>query len=647
MNIRLNKISITNFKGIKAFEMELDGGNAVIKAENGVGKTSIFDSFLWLLFGKNAEGKKDFELRPLNAENQPLKGLVLAVEAEIDIDGGVHTFRKEHHEKVVKKQLRGYEALCWIDEVPKKVSDYQDYITKLIPENTFKLLTDLNYFNGKLHWMKRREVLLDIAGEIGTPKGFDELLAALNGRTVEEYKKVLAEQKKRYEKERGEINPRIDEIQRGLNQYDFKADNKGIEGHREKIKTEIIELDAQRQKLFETEKQRQEKIDELNELEKKKIQREGELKNDTSGVKSLLDEKVKIEAKLGKVNAEHNELTTVLMLKELQLKSETAKLEQRTESLVGIRDEYNKASETPADDTCYACGQKLPENKLKGAEKKRKEQLKAIAKRGNEIKADVDTCKENIATKQGEIAKLKESIKPVAAKIEQGRAYKDNRFAEIDKQIETNETTPPEKDPMWQALCFDMRKAEKQIGEPVSEQLQQIDNQRTEKLNAVAQLDKALAHADRMKQDKKRIAELETKESQLAQIIADVEKQLNSIDEYKATESRMIESAVNGKFKYVEFKLFDRLLNGNLNCCCEALFDGVPYADMSSGQQIFVGVDIVNILSAHYGISVPLFIDHSESLTLPIEAEAQTIKLFAEEKIKTLLVQREGAYANV
>jgi len=69
----------------------------------------------------------------------------------------------------------------------------------------------------------------------------------------------------------------------------------------------------------------------------------------------------------------------------------------------------------------------------------------------------------------------------------------------------------------------------------------------------------------------------------------------------------------------------------------------VPYADMSAGQKIFVGIDIINVLSAHYDTSIPLFIDHAESLTLPIEATSQIIELHAQKNITKLTVETFAA----
>ena len=635
MNMKLNKITIENFKGIKSFEVELNGENAVVKAENGVGKTTIYDAFLWLLFGKNSEGKADFEIRPLDGNNQPLKGLVTVVEAVIECDGKNHTLRKELHERVVKKQIRGYETVCKIDEVPKKIGEYNAYIAALIPEDTFKLLTDLNYFGGKMHWTDRRSVLLDMVSEIGTPDGFDELLDKLNDRTIDEYKKVLAGQKKGYEKERDEINPRIDELQKGLggNGYVDKLDTEEIARERVRLRTRLVNLDTKRKELLGQEKQRQEAIEQVYILEKKKARREAELANDTSNVKKYLDEKNVAEVKVAKLKQQVIIEDSTFMYAQSNLGSLQVELEK-------VRQKFIALSEAEVTTNCYACGQKVPDDRLAENAKKRKDEIAEVVKKGNNLKAAIVDGKRVLK-------ELNEELQQARARHNDAEAAKQKRFAEIDTAIAADEKTPPEKDSLWQALCFDIKEAEAQIGEPVAESLEKIERERDSQQDYVTQLDKALAHADRIKQDKARIVELEEREKELAEKIAEIDGQLTCIDDYKTAESRLIEDKVNGMFKCVEFKLFDRLLNGGMSDCCEATLAGVPYSDMSAGQKIFAGIDIVNVLSEHYGISVPMFIDHAESLTLPIEADTQTIRLFAEKKTRTLIVEREGAYTHV
>ena len=51
--MKLLKLKLKNFKGIKDFTLETDGKNVNVYGENGTGKTTIFDAFLWLLFDKD------------------------------------------------------------------------------------------------------------------------------------------------------------------------------------------------------------------------------------------------------------------------------------------------------------------------------------------------------------------------------------------------------------------------------------------------------------------------------------------------------------------------------------------------------------------------------------------------------------------
>ncbi len=638
--IKLNWLEIRGFKGLISFALTLDGANAVITAENGVGKTTVYDAFLYLLFGKDSAGRKDFELRPLGRLNRPIKGVVLSVKAELDIDGVSHVFHKENHEKVVKDQLRGYETLCWIDEVPKKVGEYADYIAEIISEATFKLLTDLHFFNGKFHWSDRRKALLAIAGDVGTPDGFEKLLAALNGRTVDEYKKVLSEQKKRHVKERDEINPRIDELLQGLEHPTIEVP--GLEAHRIDLQAEIGTLDISRQDLLKKETDRQKKKEEGLQLLKQRVERETELATDTSGIVVLLEEKSKIATEVAKaeqlVSTAENTVG-IAKAKMTAMNNETTSL---LASLNEIRDNYKMVDENVKASTCYACGEKLSKDKLAKNQAIRKSSLDAIEKRGDELKAKVDENKKQIVALSDNIKLLDGVLEQL--KYDEKIAHSDaaKRLVEIDEAIKNRPTTPPEQDEAWQRIVAEIAKVEKEIGEPVSDQLEAIESERTTKEAELTKLNKELAQADRMVKDKARMEELEAREKELAQKIANIEKQLADIEQYKAAQSTLITDAVNGKFEAVEFKMFKELLNGGLEECCEATYKGVPYPDMSSGQKIYCGIDIVNVLSEHYGVSVPMFIDHSESMTLPIKAHSQTIELKAKKGVKQLQVETKS-----
>lgn len=639
--IKLNWLKIKGFKGLSPFEMKLDGDNAIIAAENGIGKTTVYDAFLWLLFGKDSTGRKDFEVRPLDRRNQPIKGVVLAVEVELDIDGTNHVFRKEHHERVVKEQLRGYETLCWIDEVPKKVGEYAEYIAELISEETFKLLTDLHFFNGKFHWSDRRKVLLAIAGDVGNPDGFEELLATLNGRTVDEYKKVLSEQKKRHSTERDEINPRIDEILKGLEHPE--VDKHELFNRRTNLTADILRLKKGRQDLHRKETERAKKQAEFGLLITQKIARESELATDTSGIGKLTDEKSQIDLDVFHIQHLVDTADEELNIARANLTGKKNEATSLLATLNTIRAEYATASEKPEASVCYACGQKLPADKLAENETKRQARLDEIEKRGDELKNKVDESKLRVIALENSIYfVLNKALASAKIDLRIKQDYAKKRLAEIDEAIRNRPTIPPEQDEAWQKIIAEIAKVGAEIGKPISEQLEAIESERATKETELTALNEELAQADRMVKDRARITELEAKEKELAQIIADIEKQLADIERYKANQSTMITSAVNTKFKAVRFKMFRELLNGGLEECCEAIYKGIPYPDMSSGQKIYCGIDIVNVLSEHYGVSVPMFIDHSESMTMPIEAHSQTIELYAQKGVKQLQVQTKS-----
>ena len=69
--MKLLKLTLKNFKGIRDFTLEANGKNVNCYGDNATGKTTIFDAFLWLLFDKDSKNRKDFELKTLDENNNP------------------------------------------------------------------------------------------------------------------------------------------------------------------------------------------------------------------------------------------------------------------------------------------------------------------------------------------------------------------------------------------------------------------------------------------------------------------------------------------------------------------------------------------------------------------------------------------------
>lgn len=643
MKIKLYDLEIENFKGIKRFGLVADGCNIVIKAENGIGKTTIYDAFLWALFGKNSEGVSQFGIVPCDKDNKAIRGIVVCVEASLDLDGKKVVIKKEMHEKVVKKQLTGYTNYYWINDVPKKEKDFAEYIKeKLVAEDIFKMLTDLTYFNGKMHWKERRSILMEIAGAVEVTD-YDELMELVGeDRTIDEYKKILTDRKKLEDDDRKTIGPRIDENQKSLEDYATEKDTtKDAETRRNELNADIGKLEEQRKELIDGENIRQQQIQTMNDLKLKRDQREAELKNDDSAVQDLIAEKEAITAKVMEASQEVTRLEGVCNLKRGELENAKLYLDRKTNNRDALSAEKKAIESAELNGKCPLADQMCDVAKNVDSTDNQ-DKIDKIDKQGKALFAAIKADRAVIEKTELAIAEATDTHLIAQTNYKRFTEEKFKRFEEIDVKIKNKPRPLPERDDAWAALekqIFDIGKA---LGKPPVDQLAEIEGKRTELSAEVKVLDKTLANADNITTTTARIKELGEQEKELSQKIADIEKQLAEIAEYKKSESQQIEEAVNDKFEHTTFKLFDYRLNGEINPTCIATYEGVDYGDLSTGQQITVGMDIVNVLSEHYKTSVVLFIDHLESLTLPVIAKTQVIGLFAEKGVKELKIEVEA-----
>ena len=220
--IKIIELSLRNFKGIKELKLTPKRKDMYIYGKNEAGKTTIMDAFIWLLFDKDSSNNSNFSIKTLNGEGNPIHMLEHEVLAKLSVDEKEIELQKIYKEKWTKKrgqansELTGHTTDYFINGVPKKKSEYTDYLSNIISEDLFKILTNPLYFNEKLKWQDRREIALKICGDIDDAevirKGekLKPLRELLSEKTLQDLKAEMAAKRKKLNDELKSIPVRID-----------------------------------------------------------------------------------------------------------------------------------------------------------------------------------------------------------------------------------------------------------------------------------------------------------------------------------------------------------------------------------------------------------------------------------------------------
>ena len=257
----MNLISLTleNFKGIKAFTLDATGQNVDVYGSNGCGKSTLFDAFTWLLFGKNSHDEKDFGIKTLDEKGEVIPRIDHQVTAVIEHDGRQIELTRTYKEKW-RKQRGAAEAVMVGNTTeyaygpvgaatPISAGEYAKAINGLIDEKIFKLITDPLYFNERLSWQERRQLLMQLCGDVTTEEivkdnaDLEEVLDLAVGRDMETTKKGVRAAIRATNKEKDEIGPRIDECRKGLVDINLAS----LDDARIDIKTIPEKIEALRQ----------------------------------------------------------------------------------------------------------------------------------------------------------------------------------------------------------------------------------------------------------------------------------------------------------------------------------------------------------------------------------------------------------------
>ena len=227
--IKILRLVLENFKCHKLLALTPDGNSMSVYGDNAAGKTSIYDALTWLLFGKDSQGngEKNIDIKPLDATGAVADhGAITSVEAELEVNGERICLKRTYREVWSTKRGSSVETFdgntseYYVDGVPCKKFAFDDRISELVPEDTFRLLTSVSYFAKDLPWQKRREVLFDMAGTMSdqdimaSAPQFLPLVEAMGKLSLEDYKKKLQAERKGLTNAKTDIPARISECQK-------------------------------------------------------------------------------------------------------------------------------------------------------------------------------------------------------------------------------------------------------------------------------------------------------------------------------------------------------------------------------------------------------------------------------------------------
>ena len=229
MKMQLISLALEHFKCHEHLEINFGGKSANIYGENAAGKSSIYDSLTWLLFGKDSHGKKDFDIKPLTPGGSAKDhAAITSVEALLSVDGMERKLKRTYYEVWSTKRgsaeatFDGHSSDYFVDDVPCKKNEFARRVGEIIEENAFRLLTSITYFAAELPWQDRRAALFDVAAVatdeeiMASDARFAPLTAAMQGLTMDDYRKKLAAQRKGLNKVRTDTPARLDECKKTI-----------------------------------------------------------------------------------------------------------------------------------------------------------------------------------------------------------------------------------------------------------------------------------------------------------------------------------------------------------------------------------------------------------------------------------------------
>ena len=671
MKIVLEKLNLNYFKGIRNRSIEFKKDIVLIKGDNGTGKSTLFDAFTWLFFGKDSHGNSDnnFAIKTIDIEGtgEIISRVEHSVEAQLLINDEPTSVKRVLVEKWVKKSgatertNEGNKTEYYFNDVPLKKKDFDAKISQIIPEDVFKRITDPYAFNN-LHWEKQREMLIQLEGEVtnesvakGNP-AFEELMLQLKSKSLEEYKSQIKHSINKLKNDKAGIPQRIDEqLRQKPESKDFDAIQKDIEHNQElltKVDDKIADVNKTANELhkkyegFRSEKSKLRSANQDIEFDtKQEVQTQlSKIVDPTAAIKENLTE---AESKVLKFTRGIEGLQSEIKTNEATL--ESVKQKRKAKGEEWDKENAKELEFKDGDFDCPTCGQPIKADDEEAQKEKmradfikdKKTALDAINKEGSALKEQQIQLEKAVADLQKRVTEGEEHLKKeqdrvASLKTELDAAkeqpiHKPDADEEVKKALAGNKT--------YQANLKRIEELDEALNNQKGVDTEKYKEERRDIQTKIDALKTQLADKAKIEAIDTRVAELEQEEKENAQELADTEREQDRIKEFETAKYSRVEDLVNTHFEHVKFKMFSELVDGTQIPACICTYKGVPFNDVNTAGKIKAGLDIINTLCKFYEVNAPIFIDGAESITEIPTTDSQQVQLIVKKKVIPFIVE--------
>lgn len=606
----LKKVVLENFMCYAHAEFDFYAITKIM-AKNGKGKSTIATAYLWCLFNCDYELKDNPVVRR-EVDGKSVDDMDTSVELTLDVDGKEITMKKVQ-KRTYSKDSSGYkdDNKYFINDVPKTLKDFNAYLD--VDMNVFKMCSNVNAFlNQKPAEM--REYLFGLVGDvtdldIASQKAeLAELVPLLNKYTVEELSAMNKATKTKIVKDLPILDGQIKEKERDI-QLKQDIDVSNLELLKNSLREQIANCMARQTNngklMAEYDKASSDILNlkfELSDMSRKANE---------DNIKARREIEDKISDKQFLVRQTEKTITDT----EKNIEYQQNTIDSINKNLQDIRDKWKAENERKFDETsliCSYCGQEYPEDKKEQLrtdfDSHKAEELKAITNNGNLIKGKLDENKKILEDLQKELPQHKESLEMLNAAI----ADLKKQLSELPQEIDVSVTKE------YKALEQKIAEKEQAMhkANDISAIKAELKAQETALRQQLAECESQIARSDTAA-DEQRLEELRQTRIDSEQNKANAEKILDLLDKLDKAKNEALTEAVNSHFGLVKWQLFEYAKNGNYKSCCIPTVDGKSILTTMSnkGNRILGRVDICSSIQKISGISVPIVLDDSESLS--------------------------------